>query len=152
MLHQALESILNGELHDPGTYIRQNLPEIAAVHSSRGIQKIRSVLNIESLRTKFKGHIIVNLEVLEQRHVEVCPVSVVQAVTTRIAEGQAARIRKSILVVNLGTQLVGTLRHARFGIPYSVRARRRSVSVGYTSIVGGNDYAEWGSRLVTDDT
>src|SRR5206468_4430579 len=109
------------------------------------------IKDIESLRTKFKGHIIVNLEVLEQRHVEVCPVSVIQAVTTRIAEGQTTRIRKSILVVNLGTQLVGTLRHARVVIPYSVRARRRSVSVGYTSIVGGNDYAKWSSGLVTDD-
>lgn len=105
------------------------------------------VEDIKGFRAELEAHALGNFEVFKEGHVEVGPVGVVQAVSSRVAESQAAWQSVGVRVVNLGSQFAWKLCDSCIRITYFVGTRGRADSVGHAGIISRNDDAEWRSGL-----
>ena len=83
------------------------------------------VKNIERFRAEFKGRSLRYSEVLQQRHIKIDEVGILQPVTTRVSKGQTSRDGESCWVVVQRSESFKTrnLANARLRIANDVSVR-----------------------------
>src|SRR5262249_31692373 len=117
------------------------------------VPKLRVVENIEGFATELEPDALGDLEVLEERHVKVRAMRIAQEVSSRIAEGQAARWSKGGLIVECGAECIErNLSEPSIGIADQVGVRRRPDAVAYAGVIRRKDDTERTSGLETGDT
>src|ERR1700722_7537879 len=101
-----LKHVLYGELHDPGTHVRLNLAESAAIQGRIGraaretgsarIQEIRTILNVERFSANLRVLMFLYRESTGQRNIDVEVAWAHQVVGAQVTQSTGSRVRKRL--------------------------------------------------------
>src|SRR5215469_13835547 len=114
-----LESVFDGELHNPGSYIRQNLAKIAAVQRRAGgvadksgirwIQEVHAILKIEGFGPNFNVLLLFNRKSPAEGEVDVEIIRAHQVIHAHVCESTVGWVSKGLTVEPASVAAIGTV-------------------------------------------
>ena len=155
-----MEKRIAGQAIDPASAsggIVRGSSAVTADHIVTGIARVRRIVdaelgmikNVEHLGAKFQIALAENLEMFEQRHIEVCAARIVHGIAAAIAKGQTARSHKGARIGEHWTETIADVPwYVGAGISDAVGIGAGSEVVGDAAVVRHRDPA--GTAAVDD--